>query len=72
METVAAAGFSQLMELGAITAVLVLVIIGLCWFITRLLADAKEERRLNREALIHSTEVISELKELIRSALQNR
>ena len=72
METVVTAGMGQLMQLGAVVVVLLLVILGLCWFCRALLTDAKEERALTRDALIDNTKVISELKEIIRGALHSR
>lgn len=65
----AAGGFSDLMKISPLTTVLVLIILGLCWFIKSLLQDARDERKLNRDALMNSTSVIAELKELIRSAI---
>lgn len=62
-------GVSSLFGLAPIITILVLIIIGLCWFIKSLLQDAKEERRLNREALLGNTSVIAEFKEMIRAAI---
>lgn len=69
METVVAQGVSEIIKLGSVTTILSLVILCLIWFIRELLKDARAERALNRQALTNSTEVIAELKELIRNAL---
>lgn len=58
--------FTNLMHLSPLIAVLLFVILGLCWFIKTLLADARDERLANREALVNNTAVLHELKELIR------
>lgn len=70
IEQAAAGGFAELMHISPLTTVLILIIMGLCWFIRSLLQDARDERKLNRDALTNSTAVIAELKELIRSAIQ--
>jgi len=70
MEGAIADGVSGLIELSPVIAVLLLVIIGLCWLVRALLKDAKHERKLNREALLNNTSVLSEFKEIIRSAIQ--
>lgn len=69
IEGAAADGFASLMSLSPVVTILILVIMGLCWFIKSLLQDARDERKLNRDALNNSTAVIAELKELVRSAL---
>lgn len=69
MDAVVSGGFTDLMKLGPVITILCLIIIALCWFIKSLLQDAKEERKLNRDALVSNTQVISEFKELIRNAL---
>jgi hypothetical protein len=65
----AANGLNDLMHIAPVVTLLVLIIMGLCWFIRSLLQDARDERKLNRDALTNSTAVIAELKELIRSAI---
>jgi hypothetical protein len=62
-------GVKELLSVSPLVTALVLGIICLMWFIKTLLKEAKEERTLNREALINNTAVISEFKELIRNAL---
>lgn len=62
-------GLASLMHISPLTTLLVLIVLGLCWFIRSLLQDARDERKLNRDALTNSTAVIAELKELIRSAI---
>jgi hypothetical protein len=69
IEASAASGIADLMKISPLTTLLILIIMGLCWFIKSLLQDARDERKLNRDALINSTAVIAELKELIRNAL---
>lgn len=68
-EGVAASGFGELMKIAPIVTVLLLVIFCLCWFVKSLLQDARDERKLNRDALVSNTAVIAELKELIRGAI---
>jgi len=72
MESTIAQGVSSLFGLAPIITVLVLIIVVLCWFIKSLLQDAKEERRLTRDALTGNTAVISEFKEMVRNALANK
>jgi hypothetical protein len=69
LENTAANGLAGLMAVSPLTTVLVLVIMGLCWFIKSLLQDARDERKLNRDALIASTVTLTELKELVRNAI---
>lgn len=69
MEQVAAGGLNNLMSISPVVTILVLVVMGLCWFIRGLLQDARDERKLNRDALTGSTSVIAELKEMIRGAI---
>jgi hypothetical protein len=69
IEGTVAEGVSSLLSLSPIVTELVLTIICLLWFIKFLLTDAREERKLNREALNNSTAVIAELKEMIRGAI---
>lgn len=70
MEQVVSGGFTDLMKLAPIITLLCIIVIVMGWFIKSLLADAKEERRLNRDALINNTAVISEFKELVRGLVQ--
>lgn len=68
-EATAAGGLGGLMEIHPVVSILILVIMGLCWFIKGLLQDARDERKLNRDALIASTVTLTELKELVRNAI---
>lgn len=70
MEQTLTYGLAELLKLGAVVTVLVLAIVILLWFIRELLRDAKQERQLNRDALVNNTAVLSELKELIRHVAQ--
>lgn len=69
LEGAAAGGVSDLMKISPVVTILVLVIMALGWFIRSLLSDARDERKLNRDALTNSTAVIAELKELVRGAI---
>lgn len=69
MEEVITKGVSSLMNLGPLVTLLLLVILGQFWIIKCFIKDAKDERTLNRDALMNNTAVISEFKELIRGAI---
>lgn len=69
LATTVNAGLQSLFTIAPIVTLLVLIVICQLWFIRFLLNEAKEERKLNREALNNSTAVISELKEMIRNAI---
>lgn len=69
LEQAASTGFASLMTISPLVTVLVLFIMGLCWFIKGLLQDARDERKLTRDALVANTSVIAELKEMIRIAI---
>lgn len=72
IEEAIGSGLSSLFDISPLTTCLVLVIICLIWFIRFLLIDAREERKLSREALNNATSVISELKEMIRGAIHSK
>lgn len=65
IEAAVGGGLYDLMHINSLTTVLLLIIMGLCWFIRSLLQDARDERQLNRDALNGSTAIISELKGMI-------
>lgn len=65
----AADGVTSVMGVSPIVTILMLIILAMAWFIRMLLLDAKEERRVTRDALIGNTAILSELKELIRGAV---
>lgn len=69
IESTLAGGAADLMRIHPVVSILVMVVIILVLFIAFLLKDAKDERKLNREALVGNTAILSELKELIRGAL---
>ena len=62
-------GINSLWDIAPVVTVLVLIILALMWFISQLLKDAREERALNREALKGNTVILTELKEVIRGAI---
>lgn len=69
IEQAASNGLGSLMNITPLVTVLVLIVMGLCWFIKGLLQDARDERKLTRDALVNNTSVIAELKEMIRIAI---
>lgn len=69
IEGAASEGIASLFGISPVVTILVLMIIALLWFVRYLLVDAQGERQLNRDALNNSTAVISELKEMIRGAI---
>jgi len=70
LEHAASSGAASLFTLGPIVTILVLAIMGLIWFIKSLLQDARDERKLNRDALVNVTTVITELKEIVRHVIK--
>lgn len=72
IEGAAAEGIKSLFGVDPLTTALVLAILALLWFIRFLLLDAREERKLNRDALTNATTVIAELKEMIRGAINSK
>lgn len=70
MEQVAVASAQQVVEHGgAIAAVLLLVIMGLMLLVWILLKDARDERKLNRDALVANTAVLARFEEVLRTAI---
>lgn len=57
----------KIIEQGALAAFMLLVILGLCWFIRWLLAELKETRQQSLQALINNTQVMTELKGIINA-----
>lgn len=66
MEQSASKGLSSLMDISPLVTVLVLVIMGLCWFIRGLLQDIRDDRKSMTDALISNTAVITTHNELLR------
>lgn len=69
MEGAAANGVNSLWNIAPVVTILVLAIIVLLWFIRNQLLDAKEERKVVRDALTGNTAVLARLEELIRTTV---
>jgi len=69
MTKAAAGGLTNLMGLAPVVTLLVLVCMGLCFLVWALMKDARKERTLVREALTGNTEILTELKEMVRNAV---
>lgn len=66
MESAAQKGIESLFGISPVVTILVLVIMGLCWFIKGLLRDARDDRKSMTDALINSTAVMTTHNELLR------
>lgn len=65
-------GVTSLFGIAPIVTILVLIIIALCWFIRQLLADAKTDRKMVLDVVVSNTAVISEFKEMVRGAINQK
>lgn len=69
LQGAAANGVNGLWHIAPVVSVLVLAIMVLLYFIRGLLLDAKEERKVMRDALVANTAVLARLEELIRATV---
>jgi hypothetical protein len=61
----------KIIEQGALVAFMLLVILGLAWFVRYLMGELKESRQQSLQALINNTTVLTEIRGII-NALVNK
>lgn len=72
IEAAGANGINSLFAVNPLTTVLVLAIMGLCWFVKSLMNDLRDAHQKAIDTLISNTTVMSEMKEMVRAAIQNK
>lgn len=72
LEAASANGINSLFAINPLTTVLVLAIMGLCWFIKSLMNDLRDAHQKAIDTLVSNTAVMSEMKEMVRAAIQNK
>lgn len=68
----AASGVESLFHVNELTTVLVLIILALAWYVRYLILRTEKQGDRITDALIQNTGIISELKEMIRAALNQK
>lgn len=63
---------NEIIKAGTLCAFMLLVIVGLCWFVLYLMKELRETRRESTNALVNATAVIAEFKEIVRAALHSK
>jgi hypothetical protein len=69
MEAAGSMGLSKIAEQGLSFAILVIIIVGLCWFIRYLLNELKESRVATTDTLTRVTDVMARLEETVKTAV---
>lgn len=69
IEAASANGINSLFAINPLTTVLVLAIMGLCWFIRSLMNDLRDAHNKAIDTLVANTAVVSEMKEMVRAAI---
>lgn len=62
----------KVIEAGALFSFMLVVVVALCWFIIYLMGELRNTRKESTDALVNSTAVIAEFKEIVRAALHQK